>query len=455
MRIISKNILTTLLVMLSGFLFGQSCPDGDFSHNPNCVNSNVGFSAVQQLPGYNYTWDFGDGHDTTIAGYWGTTHPYSSPGTYTVTLTVVDQAEPPACPPVTSSRVITIGPIGVELTASANPVLVNTPVSFSFTGINTGSYTVYSLDINGGAIVVNPATSPYTWTPTSSGTYTIIVHGWSANPAGPSICHHYDTITVTVINCPECTDTDIVVPEDICVDNPVVFSGPPNCTAGIGHLWDFGDGVTSEDPVHTYTSEGTYTVKLTLWDATECAGAIADESVEITVGHCSNIGCDDCIGSFAPEPGDYLVGTWVKQANATHLTTYANAGVKISFIGSSVVYGPYVPNATSQIIDGWQRIESPKWSIPSGATQIVIELVNSWSSTVYFDDIRIQPFNSSMKSYVYDPVTLRLSAELDENNYATFYEYDEDGALVRVKKETAKGIVTIKETRNNNRRISE
>ncbi len=53
-----------------------------------------------------------------------------------------------------------------------------------------------------------------------------------------------------------------------------------------------------------------------------------------------------------------------------------------------------------------------------------------------------------MKSFVYDPATLKLSAELDENNYATFYEYDQEGQLVRVKKETIQGIKTIQETRS-------
>jgi hypothetical protein len=55
-----------------------------------------------------------------------------------------------------------------------------------------------------------------------------------------------------------------------------------------------------------------------------------------------------------------------------------------------------------------------------------------------------------MVTYVYDPVSLRLVAELDERNYAKFYEYDEDGKLIRVKKETEKGIMTIQETRENN-----
>ncbi len=434
----------------------ESCPDADFNQHTNCVNSNLSyFSAVDYQTGFDYIWDFGDGSTPVNSG--STNHTYASPGTYTVTLTVEDtiiNPGSPPCPTVISTQIITIGPLDVELTASAYTVLVNTPVDLIFTGTNTGSTSsTYSLDIGSGVIVVNPATSPYTWTPTSAGTYTVIVHGWQQNAAGPSICHHYDTITITVVNCPECTGGGITAPSEICVGNPAVFSGLPTCTAGVEYLWDFGDGVTSTDPVHTYTSEGTYLVRLILSDITECAGAITDESIEITVTHCPNLGCDDCIGSFAPTPGDYILSTWVKQDNASHLTTYANAGVKISFVGSGVVYGTYIPvAATSKIIDGWQRIESPVWTIPAGATQIQIELVNTWSAPVYFDDIRIQPFNSSMKSYVYDPVTLRLAAELDENNYATFYEYDEEGALIRVKKETERGIVTIKETRNNSRR---
>jgi len=39
-------------------------------------------------------------------------------------------------------------------------------------------------------------------------------------------------------------------------------------------------------------------------------------------------------------------------------------------------------------------------------------------------------------------------AELDENNFATFYEYDDEGGLVRMKKETERGIMTIKENRS-------
>ena len=79
---------------------------------------------------------------------------------------------------------------------------------------------------------------------------------------------------------------------------------------------------------------------------------------------------------------------------------------------------------------------------------MTVNFVNSGIQPIYFDDIRIHPFNANMKSYVYDPRLLRLTAELDENNYASFYDYNEEGQLVRTKKETTQGIKTIQETRS-------
>lgn len=77
-----------------------------------------------------------------------------------------------------------------------------------------------------------------------------------------------------------------------------------------------------------------------------------------------------------------------------------------------------------------------------------LKLRSTGDKTVYWDDLRIHPFNANMKSFVYHPQNLRLMAEQDENNYCSFYEYDDDGTLTRVKKETAQGIKTITETRS-------
>lgn len=98
-------------------------------------------------------------------------------------------------------------------------------------------------------------------------------------------------------------------------------------------------------------------------------------------------------------------------------------------------------------IEGWQRYEANVDMPPDTAT-MYIRLKTLANTGIYVDDIRVQPFSSSMKSFVYNRDNLRLMAELDENNYASFYEYDDDGTLIRVKKETERGIMTVQETRS-------
>jgi hypothetical protein len=125
--------------------------------------------------------------------------------------------------------------------------------------------------------------------------------------------------------------------------------------------------------------------------------------------------------------------------------TYTHNQVQLNFPGYSA--SDVILNPSGPIIDGWQRYEGT-FTSPTGATTMTLNFVNSGTGTIYFDDIRIHPFNANMKSYVYDPVSLRLVAELDANNYATFYEYDEEGTLIRTKVETREGIKTVTETRS-------
>lgn len=160
----------------------------------------------------------------------------------------------------------------------------------------------------------------------------------------------------------------------------------------------------------------------------------------------NSLPCSDCIPSFNPKPdSSYIISGWIKDDNTTvNTTTYIHGSISISYGGSSHVSGAFHPKG--QIIDGWQHLEDT-FKIPHTATQISIHL-NSGASS-YFDDVRVYPYNGSMKSYVFDPLTLRLVAELDERNYATMYEYDEEGKLVRVKKETERGVMTIQESKSN------
>lgn len=158
----------------------------------------------------------------------------------------------------------------------------------------------------------------------------------------------------------------------------------------------------------------------------------------------------DFTNSFKPGEGKYFVSGWVKEIHPTQKLTY-NSSIKISMSNTSV---PLIAtlHPVGEIIDGWQLITGDVDIIfePATVPKLEIELVcSNTAAECYFDDIRFHPYNGSMKSFVYDEQTQRLMAELDENNYATFYEYDLEGGLIRVKKETEKGVFTIQETRSN------
>lgn len=157
-------------------------------------------------------------------------------------------------------------------------------------------------------------------------------------------------------------------------------------------------------------------------------------------------GMGNVIQKFAPERGKrYIVTAWVHETESKHQATFDNAYIRVKVDGTTYADSFY---ASGPIIDGWQRI-SGEVNIPAdvGGVSITIAAVVNGANGAYFDDIRLQPFSSAMKSYVYHPVTLKLTSELDENNFATFYEYDAEGRLLRIKKETEEGIVTLQETR--------
>ncbi len=143
-----------------------------------------------------------------------------------------------------------------------------------------------------------------------------------------------------------------------------------------------------------------------------------------------------------------LVSMWVKQtcgSNTTPCTlqTYTQGKLDIDNGAGSLIH--FMPSGP--IIEGWQKIEGD-FTIPASSTSVSMNFINSSAQPVYFDDIRIQPYNANMKSFIYDPTNLKPVAELDANNYALFYEYDDEGTLIRTKAETKEGIKTIKETRS-------
>lgn len=227
----------------------------------------------------------------------------------------------------------------------------------------------------------------------------------------------------------------------------------------VGKSFDFSAFKTGFTTAQAHT--GRYSLKV---EKDNLVGIVADLQVAsdaILPQLTANMQADDCgaklkgmkatkntiVPNFAPIAGKkVLIGGWVKEDNSCMCKSYTRNHIRVSFtVGGNV--NTLMLNPAGNLVEGWQRYESIV-DIPANATQMKVELQASDSAVTYFDDIRIHPFNAQMKSFVYNAVNLRLMAELDENNYATFYEYDDDGTLVRVKKETERGVQTIKESRS-------
>lgn len=154
----------------------------------------------------------------------------------------------------------------------------------------------------------------------------------------------------------------------------------------------------------------------------------------------------NCVGVFNPDTGRYILSAWIKQGESFTDTSYLDAEIQVKLHKTGAIITTSNLIADGPIIDGWQRVFA-EFHIDPTVEKVEFVFVAPSGEAAWFDDFRVHPFNSNMKTYAYDQITLRLMAELDDNNFATYYEYDKEGALIRVKKETVKGVKTLKEIR--------
>jgi hypothetical protein len=241
------------------------------------------------------------------------------------------------------------------------------------------------------------------------------------------------------------------------------FEGSTACEGGcdVPRSFDFSSYKRNLDSTEQHT--GKYSLRIAKdSSAGISAGILPDTantfglSFNTTAGNCppaGNVlksikaGKDALLPGFSPLAGKKIViSAWVKEAQPCKGDTYTGnqIGIVITRAAGNITV---IAKPLGGIIEGWQRYEQVI-DIPVDATMLSVNMQATGTTAVYFDDLRIHPYNASMKSFVYNPETLRLMAELDENNYATMYEYDDDGTLIRLKKETERGIKTISETRS-------
>lgn len=144
--------------------------------------------------------------------------------------------------------------------------------------------------------------------------------------------------------------------------------------------------------------------------------------------------------NWVPQAGKrYVVSAWFKTASGQ--------APAITVLQNGTPMTPLAVQDDGAVIEGWRKVEV-EFQAPAGGNTVQVRFLTTGATgNAYVDDIRIAPASATLKSYVYDRGLHRLLAELDERNYATFYNYDEEGTLVQVKKETERGVVTLRTSR--------
>ncbi len=232
-----------------------------------------------------YTWDFGitdsSGNPVTVSGptLSTTNFGYTDAGTYTVTLTVTDDASATdSCTAdITISEATVPAVMTVEIVADPTSGIAPLPVSFSAIITNgVPPFVSYAWDFGDGSTSTDTA-PVYTYT--VAGTYTV-------------------TLVVTDITGATATDTEVIV---VDADLPAIAVASADPTSGeptlfvqfssegssgnepLSYYWTFSEGGSSTraNPGHYYHTEGTYTATLTVTDAD---GDTDSDTVTITVG---------------------------------------------------------------------------------------------------------------------------------------------------------------------------
>ncbi len=150
----------------------------------------------------------------------------------------------------------------------------------------------------------------------------------------------------------------------------------------------------------------------------------------------------------------YLVSFWVKSKTSsldysTDFSFTAQAKDPVNNLTGNAT----IVQSKTKVVNGWQKfdyeINFPSVSFSQNNQAIFTISSPAGKPGFFMDDFRVQPYNSTLLATVYDPKTLKPWAQLDDQNFATYLEYDNEGALVRGKKETVNGVYTVSETRKN------
>lgn len=214
-----------------------------------------------------WAWDFGDAATSTDQN---PTHPYTTAGSYTVSLTVTSAA---GCTSIATTKTAVVNALPTAgFTSDVNCTTRNVAFTDASTP-NSGTVNTWTWNYGDGG-TGNSATPTHQYTNEGSFTVTLTVKTdkgcTSSTPASKTI----------VIAAAPVVDFDL--PGNLCLPNATgTFANKTTISDGtiaqVTYAWEFGDGQTSTaaSPSNTYAAVGPFTVKLT---ATSNQGCVSTSS---------------------------------------------------------------------------------------------------------------------------------------------------------------------------------
>ena len=239
-----------------------------FTSNNLCFGSPTQFTS-QLFSGVTlWNWDFGDG---TTSPQLNPSHAYTTPGTYTVTLSVNAGCNQ------TIRKIVQVYPPPAPGYTTAISCFGNTTCFTDLSAITGGTLVAWNWnfgDVNSGAANVSNQKNPcHTFTSPGNFNVTFTVTTGTG-------CKNAITSTLTISPPPLSAFTVT----NACLNMPNMFTDASfsSSTDPINNWnWNFGEGNISvqQDPSHFYAAAGTYTVTLIVTTARGCKDTVKKSTV--------------------------------------------------------------------------------------------------------------------------------------------------------------------------------
>ncbi len=283
----------------------------DFSVNQTniCAGDAVTFTDLSGPNPVSWNWFFGDGGQSNQPN---PTHVYTTAGDYTVTLVSVSDS---GCNDTKGYyQLIHVDSTPVISFSTLDTFSCSLPYTVQFTNQTVnGSNWFWDFGDGGTSNAQNPV-----HTYTTEGIFNV-----SLTATSPNGCPANATVpALVVIDVPKANFYAWPVNHG-CIPFTVTFQDSSQSTDPIvSWQWDLGDGTTStaQNPVHTYTSPGTYTISLVITTASGCTDTLVRPAY-IQVGTLP-------VPAFTWSPDTQCVNQWVNffDASTNNTQWYWNFG---------------------------------------------------------------------------------------------------------------------------------